>query len=200
MREMLKVSFVKISALNNSGSRRYFVILFCLSAVFLPDSAMGESLEQSREASLHIVADKMLTKKDGAVVEFIGNVKATRLDSIVCADSMEIYFSEKDTDSGNGRAGNKSAKNRIKKIISTGNVRYSEGDRKAFADKAFYATKEDVLVLTGNSPKLMTGKSFVSGKKITLFRLQDKVIVESDASKKVEALFHPEDNITDSPQ
>lgn len=191
---------MKISTLNNSGSYRYFAMLFCLSAVFLPNSTMGESLEQSRESPLHVVADKMLTKKDGAVVEFIGNVKATRLDSIIYADAMEIYFNEKNTDSGNGSAENAGARNRIKKIISTGNVRYSEGKRKAFADKAFYAAKEDVLVLTGNSPKLMTGKSFVSGKKITLFRLQDKVIVESDASKKVEALFHPEDNITDSLQ
>ena len=34
------------------------------------------------------------------------------------------------------------------------------------------------------------------GKKITFFRQQDKVIVESDGTKRVEALFNPEDNVT----
>ena len=91
---------------------------------------------------------------------------------------------------------NVSASN-VKKIVSTGNVRYIAGEQKAYADKAVYTAKDEILILSGKSPKLTTGSSFVTGKKITLFRLQDKVLVESEDSKRVEAFFNPEDNIID---
>jgi lipopolysaccharide export system protein LptA len=131
----------------------------------------------------------MIAQKNTSMIEFIGNVKVTRADSVVFADSIKIYFMDDNK--------NKDAQNNIKKIISTGNVKYTAGERKAFADKAVYTTQDGILVLTGKSPKLITGSSFVTGKKITLFRNQDKVLVESDGTKRVEALFNPEDNITE---
>ena len=143
----------------------------------------------SKNDQVHVVSDKMVAQKDTAMVEFIGHVKATSVDSIVYADSIKIYF----TDKGKNTAD----QNNVKKIVSTGNVKYTAGERNAIADKAVYTTRDRVLVLTGNSPKLITGSSFVTGKKITLFRETDKVIVESDGTKKVEAFFNPEDNITD---
>lgn len=73
-------------------------------------------------------------------------------------------------------------------------MKYTAGDRKAFADKAVYTAQDEILILTGKTAKLMTGSSFVTGKKITLYRLEDKVIVESDGNNRVEALFKPEDN------
>lgn len=121
------------------------------------------------------------------MVEFIGNVKATRLDSIVYADSIQVYFNEDSQDTENNQ-------NNVKKIISTGNVKYTAGERKAFADKAVYTTKDEILILTGKKAKLQTGTSFVTGSKITLYRLEDKVLVESDGQNRVEALFNPEDN------
>jgi len=133
----------------------------------------------------------MIAQKDSSMVEFIGNVKATREDSVVFADSIKIYFVDDNTNKDS------SAQSNVKKIVSTGNVRYTAGERKAFADKAVYTTHDEILILTGKSPKLITGSSFVTGKKITLFRKIDKVIVESDGAKRVEAFFNPEDNIQD---
>jgi lipopolysaccharide export system protein LptA len=37
----------------------------------------------------------------------------------------------------------------------------------------------------------------VTGTKITLFRKQDRVLVESDGKTRVQALFNPEDNPAD---
>lgn len=146
-----------------------------------------------KETPLHIVSDQMVAQKDTSMIEFIGNVKATREDSIVFADSIKIYFVDDNNDKKSGTQGN------IKKIVSAGNVKYTAGERKAIADKAVYTLKDETLVLTGTSPKIITGSSFVTGKKITLFRLQDKVVVESDGSKRVEAFFNPEENIIDKP-
>ncbi|RLB99005.1 MAG: hypothetical protein DRH34_13195 [Deltaproteobacteria bacterium] len=167
----------------------FFIVGFLF--FFQTDIVCSQSQDGTTDIPVHVISDKMIAQKDTSMVEFIGNVKVTRADSIVFADSIKIYFADdnanKDSD----------AQSNVKKIVSTGNVRYTVGDRKAFADKAVYTTHDNILVLTGKSPKLITGSSFVTGKKITLFRNQDKAIVESDGTKRVEAFFNPEDNVTD---
>jgi len=172
----------------------YFKLLLVLigsALVFGTGTAWSQTGNDQDKAPLHVESDKMIALKDTSMIEFIGNAKATRLDSIVFADSIKIYFAN-----GNkSKTGN--VNSNIKKIVSTGNVKYTAGKRKAFADKAVYTTDDEILILTGRSPKLITGSSFITGKKITLFRKQDKVIVESDGTKRVEALFNPEDNITE---
>ncbi|WP_291345988.1 LptA/OstA family protein [Desulfobacula sp.] len=181
---------MKTSILCNSTPKFLFsLILICFVLLLKTNTVYSQTQTEANKEPLHVISDKMIAQKDASMVEFIGNVKATRLDSIVFADSIKIYFVDNDKDS--------SAQSNVKKIVSIGNVRYTAGERKAFADKAVYTTHDEMLVLTGKSPKLITGSSFVTGKKITLFRNQDKVVVESDGTKKVEAFFNPEDNITD---
>ena len=144
---------------------------------------------------LHVISDKMIAQEDSSMVEFIGNVKAEHEDSIVFADSIKIYFTtDKDTIDKNKKQID--TQGSVKKIVSTGNVKFISEDRKAYADKAVYTTIDEVLILTGKAPKLITGSSFVTGKKITLFRKQGKIMVESNGTQRVEALFNPEDNIT----
>lgn len=169
--------------------------LFLVGVVFLwqTNTACSQTQDKEDKTPLHVTSDKMIAQKEASMVEFTGNVKITRADSVVLADSVKIYFNAEDKDQTKG------ARDNVKKIVSTGNVRYTQGNRKAFADQAVYTTLDGILVLTGTAPKLITGSSFVTGKKITLFRGQDKVIVESDGTKRVEALFNPEDNITEKP-
>ncbi|MCP3874514.1 MAG: hypothetical protein GY699_15335 [Desulfobacteraceae bacterium] len=196
---MLKENSVKISVFNKSTRVLFlsfflgiFALLWQLPVVF------SQTYKDSKEDPLHVISDKMVAQADTSMVEFIGNVKVTRLDSTVLADSIKIYFYENDDDR-DPQNDNSDPQNDVKKIVSTGNVEYTAGERKAFADQAVYTTQDEILVLTGRSPKLITGSSFVTGKKITLFRKNDKVIVESDGSQRVEALFNPEDKITDKP-
>ena len=189
---MLRGLSVKTSIFNKSVTSFLFCLIFIgFALLWQIPIVFSQTQNDSKQAPLHVVSDKMVAQKDTSVVEFIGNVKATQKDSIVFADSIKIYFVDDNKDKGSGTQSN------VKKIVSTGNVKYTAGERKAFADKAVYTTKDEILILTGKSPKLITGSSFVTGKKITLFRLQDKVIVESDGTKRVEAFFNPEDNIID---
>ncbi|WP_245743003.1 LptA/OstA family protein [Desulfobacula phenolica] len=175
----------------NKSTRLFFVLffIFCFIGLWQIKIAHSQTQKTFKEAPLHVESDKMIAQKNTSMIEFIGNVKVTKADSIVFADSIQIYFMDDNK--------NKDAQNNIKKIVSTGNVKYIAGERKAFADKAVYTTQDGILVLTGKAPKLITGSSFVTGTKITLFRNQDKVLVESDGTKRVEALFNPEDNITE---
>lgn len=166
----------------------FALLLFIFFSVFLNgDPAYSEEKKNLDDAPIRITSDKMIAEKGSSMVEFIGNVAATQEDSILLADSMKVYFV---TD----KKKKNQAQSNITKIVSSGNVRYTAGERKAFADEAVYTTVDDVLVLKGNAPRLVTGTSFVTGKKITLYRKQDKVLVESDGQKRVEALLNPEDN------
>lgn len=161
-------------------------IFIALCTIFLLLPSISRSGSQ-KTASLHVTSDQMIVLRNKSMVEFTGNVKAVRMDSTVIADSMKIFFTEDSPDKGND------TKNNIKQIISTGNVEYTAGERKAYADKAVYNSLNETLTLTGNAARLVTGTSFVTGEKITLYRNQDKIIVESKGEKRVEALFNPED-------
>ena len=134
---------------------------------------------------LHVTSDKMIAHKDMSMVEFIGNVKATQEDAVIFADSIKIFIHTAET--------KKEGQPDLKQIIATGNVEYTAGERKAFADKAVYSTQNEILILTGETARLITGKSHITGKKITLFRNQDLAIVESDGKTRVQAVFNPED-------
>ncbi|MDD9304617.1 MAG: hypothetical protein HUK40_20630 [Desulfobacter sp.] len=137
------------------------------------------------DSNLHVVSDEMIAEQNNSMVEFIGNVKATREDSILLADSVKVFFHTSET--------KEEGQSNVKKIVATGNVEYTAGERKAFADKAVYTTGDEILILTGKAPKLITGKSYVTGKKITLFRLEERVMVESDGQKRVQAFFDSQD-------
>ena len=142
-----------------------------------------------KDKKLNVTSDKMVALKDSSMVEFIGNVKATRGDAIILADSIKVFINSSETKA--------SDQNNLKKIIATGNVEYTAAERKAFADKAVYTTKDEILILTGKTAKLISGTSHVTGKKITLFRNEDKAIVESDGKTRVQAVFNPEDQKKD---
>lgn len=151
----------------------------------LTEKKTSQDNKELADKILHVTSDKMIANKNGSMVEFIGNARATREDSIVLADSIKIFFNNSETKQKN--------QSNVKKIVSRGNVRYTSGENKAFADKAVYTIDDEILVLTGKSPKLITGKSHVTGKKITLFRKEDRALVESDSQTRVQAIFNPED-------
>ncbi|MCP4116014.1 MAG: hypothetical protein GY737_11535 [Desulfobacteraceae bacterium] len=133
----------------------------------------------------------MISERNAAFVEFVGNAKATSRDSVVHADSIKVFL-YKDKEKKELK---EEDEQNIKEILATGNVRFISGDRKAYAEKAVFTTADQTLILTGGSPKVITGESFVTGKKITVFRNDGRVVVESGKEKRVEALFNTKDRI-----
>lgn len=196
---MSKDCSVKISISSSPLFLSIFILLFSGSFILSTGKTVYSQTEnKDRQAPLHISSDKMIALKENAVIEFVGNVKATQTDSEMIADSIKIYFSE-NTLKDEKKENKNPAQGSIKQIVSTGNIKFTSGERKAFADKAVYTAADGTLILTGDAPKLITGTSFVTGKKITLFRDQDRVVVESDGKKRVEALLNPEDTSTEKP-
>jgi len=172
-------------------------IFFMIWAAILFNTAVlnAQSIEDDTSKPLHITSDTMISDQTLAYVEFTGNVKATREDDVIHADSMKIYLKNSDdsTRQENSTSRKEGEKQTVEKIVASGHVEYISGDRKAFSDMAVYTTNDQVLILTGASPKVITGDSYVTGKKITLYRATNKVIVVSGKEQRVEALFNPKD-------
>ena len=184
---------MKILRFNKSIYRQFVFIFIVSCCLTVTVSAQETSSSAVEDASLHVTSDRMIAKRDSAMVEFIGNVEAVRLDAVITADSIKVFFNQDDDkEAGKAETDAETPQSHVKKIIATGNVVYTSEDRRAEADKAVYTADDEVLVLTGKAPKLITGKNYVVGKKITLFRQEDQVVVESDSTKRVEALFIPE--------
>jgi lipopolysaccharide export system protein LptA len=163
-----------------------------MATMVLAEEKTGTSQDFSPDKPLQITADKMVAHQEASMVEFIGNVRANQDNALLLADSIKIFLHpfQPDTQDATGTG-------RIKQLVALDHVEYTAGDRQAFADKAVYTASDDILVLTGKNVKLLTGTSWVSGTKITLFRAQDRVMVESDDQNRVQALFNPEDKPAD---
>lgn len=166
------------------------LFLVCCILFSYTHTAYSQSSEELSHQPLNVVSDTMTAQQDTSMIEFSGNVKAEMEDSTLFADSIKIYF----TRSQKGKEN--SEPDSVDRIICSGNVKYIGGGRSALADKAVFTTIDGILVLTGKSPKLITDSGFVTGKKITVFRKENKVTIESSSSKRVEAQFNPEKKIT----
>ena len=164
-----------------------FLVLTGLNMAFAQEKT-GADPGRPAENPLHITADKMVAHQKEGMVEFTGNVKAVQEGAVLLAQSIKIYLYPSDQ-----KTGDTGDRNQVKKIVAAQNVEYTAQDRKAFADMAVYTTDDDILVLTGESARLLTGASWVTGTKITLFRKEDRAMVESEGSSRVQALFNPDD-------
>lgn len=143
-----------------------------------------------QEKKLHVTSDNMLVEKESSTISFSGNVIATQGDTVIKADKVSVFlFTDKEK-----KALPENMKQEIKSITASGNVRFESENRTAFADKAVYTATDHKIILTGESPRVMTGESYVTGKKIILFQNSGKVIVEGGKEKRVEALFNSKED------
>jgi len=173
-----------------------FLIITCLvvnsAVVFATNNnkLSQKKISQKKSDILHVTSDTMISDRNAGFIDFSGNACATNRDSVIKADSIKIFLYKQ-----NEHPSPRDKQQNIKKIIASGKVQYTSGNKRAFADKAVYTTKTQILVLTGKAPSVTMGNSFVTGKKITLFQKSSKVIVESGKHRRVEALFNSKDRI-----
>ncbi len=165
----------------------FFLLLFFLIIFFPNFDVLSAKDEIKNKGPINITSNSMLAKDKDSTVEFKGNVVVTSEDSIIHADIITMFFN-RETEKDKKKSGGQN--NKIEKIIALGNVKYFSGERKAFAGKAVYTYEDEILVLTGDMPKVITGKNSVTGKKITLFQKNGKIIIEGE----VNAFFVPDED------
>lgn len=139
---------------------------------------------------VHITSDTMMFDDKNSQVEFTGNVVATRLNATIHADHVKVLlYSKAEKKSRAVKGDSQTPDDNVKQLIASGNVKVIQKDTTATADKAVYNTTKKTIVLTGKSPTVLSGKNYVTGKKITLFQDTRRMVVEGGESRRVEAFF-----------
>lgn len=110
-------------------------------------------------------ADSLIYEKNKVIYE--GNVRLTRGDALLTANRVTIHLDE----------------NRKAKFAEAeGNAKYTEGNRRGFAEKMTYDFKEEVITLKGKA-RVEDGPNFVEGDEIVYYKKEDRVVVMGKKSK-----------------
>lgn len=154
-------------------------------------SAGGSS---DSKAPIEIVSDRLVANNAEKWADFLGAVTATQGKFSMTSDALRIHY-EGDLLSP---PKDKSAQNLITKLVATGRVHIASDQYTADAERAEYVPATDVLTLSGENSRVVSGKNTLTGSKIVLNRSEGKAIVESTGAERVKAVFFQEEKGTSS--
>jgi lipopolysaccharide export system protein LptA len=165
------------------------ILFFGSAGVLAADSA--KELGTDTTEKIHVSADRLVAKSKANMAEFIGNVHVTQGDTSMRADRIRIYTVKKAQDSGADRPGSES----IDRIVASGNVRVNLDDSTAVADEAEYQAQKRIIILSGPNTTVTRGGNSISGSKITLYRDDGRINVDSSGGQRVKAVFVTEERL-----
>ena len=145
-----------------------------------------KEINAEKKDIIHVTSDKLISYNKAGYAEFIGNVTATQKDTVITADRLKVIFKKGIAGKGPLSVNEES----IHEIIAKGHVKIKFDNRVAVTQQAVYNTSTKVLVLTGDGSRIASGKDSISGEKITFYRADGRVNVESGNKNRVEAVFY----------
>ena len=130
------------------------------------------------------VTSTRLTYTDGErKAHFEGNAVAKWTDLTITSSQMDAFFQRSDQASPN-QAG--SAAGKLERMVASGKVVIVQPKRQATGDQLVYTTADDKFVLTGGPPSIFDAEQGkITGVSLTLFRHDDRVLVEGNAASPV---------------
>jgi lipopolysaccharide export system protein LptA len=170
------------------------VSLFTFTTMLLSSGGFAGELPQRKGANqadeqIQIVADKMVTNNAEKFAEFEGDVRASQGDLVITSERLRIYYRD-DPDRNKDQTGSQES---IKRVVASGNVRVSSEKYKAETDQVEYDPDTQVFVFTGENSTVTSGKNILTGSKITVYRKNGQIKVESSPHKRVKAVFYPKE-------
>ncbi len=172
---------------------RYWTVLLLLISCFVMHVAYANDTSRNPKkispggnGAIHITSDKLIFDNKAGYAEFMGHVKATQEESVITSDRLKIFYKKNIANKGSLSVSDES----IQKIVAKGNVEIKFDNRVATAQEAVYNTETMVLVLSGNNSKIISENDSISGEKITFYRIDGRISVESGNKKRVEAVFY----------
>jgi lipopolysaccharide export system protein LptA len=169
----------------------FWAIAMLLSVQLVPVIGLAAEPEKAappnqQEQEIEIVADRLISDNQEKYAEFQGNVVATQGDFKVTSDKLRIYYEGDMMKSGN----QSSTEQSVKKIVATGNVKINTEQYQAESDMAEYEMATQIIVLTGDNSTVVSGKNSLKGAKITMWRNEGRVKVDSSPQSRVKAVLY----------
>lgn len=116
---------------------------------------------------------------------FTGHVRVKNADFKLNCDKMTIHLEDREKKNLMKSLIAASGKKDLKEIVCTGDVvitrSNSARDEKAVAENAVYVLRENKIILSGNSPLIISGRDSVSGKKMLIWLDQNRLEVAQNS-------------------
>jgi lipopolysaccharide export system protein LptA len=167
-----------------------FLALFVVLIFGAKDRVFAQEKTGADEKKIHVTSDMLTSDNEAGFAEFSGNVRAAQGTTIIHSDRLRIYYKK----GGKSAPSLSSGTGAVEKIVATGNVKINFDDKTAVSEMAEYMTETQVVILSGENTKVTTADESISGAKITLYRADGRVKVESGKGKRVEAILFDNGN------
>lgn len=168
-------------------------LIFLFPSLSFSEGMPGDSADKG-QTKIHVTSDYLVSDRNARYAEFQGNVVATQKGSVLTGDKLKITFSETEKDhtpKDAGEEGNPAGA--IESIVATGNVKMVMEDKTAWAENATFNRLDDTITLTGGNPRVVSGKSSLTGEKIVIKRSSGQVTAFSGKKQRVDAYFNQDD-------
>jgi lipopolysaccharide export system protein LptA len=147
---------------------------------------MSEKLATS-QSPIHITADRMETNQDENTITFESHVVVQQDDVTVTSNRLKVTMLQGDKTPASVES---TPAERIDYIEFEGDVKVTQQDRLATANKAIFYQKEQKIMLHGR-PVVTKGQDRVEGNLITIFLKEGRSVVEGSAAAPVQAVLFP---------
>lgn len=148
------------------------------------DKSITRFVSKDQGGALSISSSKMTLNNQMNTILFEGNVIVEQDTMTLKADVVDVVF-ETVLESEKKLMDGVDSKRSLSTITATGNIKFMHGDRTVYANMVVYSKKGEMMVFTG-SPTIQEGLDKLKGEKITVFILEDRVVIEGG-----EAIIHP---------
>lgn len=135
-----------------------YTIIIC---IFLSSA----TLVSSKEAPIHIEADKLTSTEQTNTIVYIGNVEVRQGDVKIHTDKMTVYFSEENKEATSKEV---TPTQQVEKLLCEGNVEVSRAKWLGTSKKMTYLAQKRQVILTGKA-KAWQDQNMVSGNKIIYY-------------------------------
>ena len=152
----------------------FLAILLCVGTVV--GAAQSVPTIDTRKP-LEILSQQLEVLQQDNKSIFSGDVVATQGDMTLSADKLIVFFVDENT---------------IERLEATGNVRFSQLDRTATAEKAVYLQEQGVLSLIGKA-HVEQGMNTVAGDEIVFYTRENRSVVKGSSQKRVKAVIVQEE-------
>lgn len=135
-------------------------------------------------APLNIAGDRMEASQKDREIIFEGHVVVQQGDLTITGKELRVFAVAGD------KPNQDSMMDKIDRIEIEGDVRISQKEKLATAEKAVYYHQESKIVLMGN-PTVSQGQDRLMGRLITLYIKEGRSVVEGGEATPVQAVLHP---------
>jgi len=169
-----------------------FLLVFAPSRTWCAEKQKGKVAQEQdivkSDSPLHIASDRMEVSQTEKIITFEGHVVVQQDDMTITGNRMKVVAAD-----GGKKDERKDAQtsmmDRVDRIEVEGDVRISQKEKVATAEKSVYYHQQRKIVLIGN-PVVSQGQDSVRGRVITLYLAEGRSVVEGGESP-VHAVLHP---------